>query len=79
MPGLTRDGDQAGGTISATQHTVFANSLAVIVDGDPVSDGATMIAQSKNVFVNGKLVVVTGNLSTHNHACNGSPSVNVGL
>ena len=33
MPGVTRNGDSAGGTISSSQSTVKANSKNIIVNG----------------------------------------------
>ena len=85
MPGVTRNGDVAGGAISSSQSTVKANSINIIVHGDSVAshgdsphNAATMIAGSNNVFIGGIAVVNTGDAATCGHTSNGSSSVNVG-
>tara|TARA_Y100001937_G_scaffold106580_1_gene148355 strand:- start:574 stop:834 length:261 start_codon:yes stop_codon:yes gene_type:complete len=85
MPGVTRNGDVAGGAISSSQSTVKANSINIIVHGDSVAshgdsphNAATMIAGSNNVFIGGIAVVNTGDAATCGHTSNGSSDVNVG-
>ena len=64
MPGVTRNGDSAGGTISSSQSTVKANSKNIIVNGDSVAghgDGPhaapTMTAGSNSVFIGGHSII----------------------
>ena len=85
MPGVTRNGDTAGGSISSSQSTVKANGINVIVHGDSVAshgdsphNTATMIAGSNSVFIGGIAVVNAGDSATCGHTSNGSSSVNVG-
>ena len=85
MPGVTRNGDTAGGSISSSQSTVKANGVNVIVHGDSVAshgdsphNAATMIAGSNSVFIGGIAVVNAGASATCGHTSNGSSSVNVG-
>jgi uncharacterized Zn-binding protein involved in type VI secretion len=74
-----------GGPLIATQTTVFANSSAVIVNGDPVTPHGTnlhavpvMVAGSNNVFVGGVAVCNSLDLATCLHPASGSSDVNVG-
>jgi uncharacterized Zn-binding protein involved in type VI secretion len=85
MPGITRRNDTAGGVITNTQTTVRANGRFVIVNGDPVAPhgvgphvSATMIADTKNVFIGGKAVVNAGDLATCGDPATGSDDVRVG-
>jgi len=85
MPGVTRNGDTAGGTISSSQSTVKANSKNIIVNGDSVAGhgsgphaAPTMTAGSNNVFIGGTAVVNAGDSATCGHTSNGSSNVNVG-
>lgn len=86
MPGVTRDGDTAGGAISSSQSTVKANGSNIIVDGDvvaahgdpPHSPAPTMSAGSNNVFIGGIAVVNAGDSASCGHTSNGSDNVNVG-
>lgn len=88
MPGICRVGvDSAGGTIIGVLQngTVFANGSLVSVDNDPVQGhgagahaGPTMIAGSKNVFINGIAVCNAGDLATCGHPATGSSNVLVG-
>tara|TARA_R110000796_G_scaffold77945_1_gene174163 strand:+ start:37 stop:303 length:267 start_codon:yes stop_codon:yes gene_type:complete len=87
MPGICRDGtDSSGGTLSASQSSVFANGDAVIVDGDAVAGHGvaphipqTIIAGSNNVFIGGVDVCNAGDgNSVCGHTASGSSDVNVG-
>ena len=87
MPGICRVGiDTAGGVIlGGGQNFVFANGALVSVHGDRVQGhgvgehaGPTMIAGSKNVFINGIAVCNAGDLATCGHSASGSSNVFVG-
>jgi len=85
MPGVTRNGDTAGGAISSSQSTVKANGENIIVDGDAVAghgdaphNAPTMTAGSNNVFIGGTAVVNAGDEATCGHTSDGSGDVNVG-
>ena len=86
MPGICRDADDAaGGALSKSQSTVFANGKNVIVHGDSVTahggaphDAPTMIAGSDSVFIGGIAVCNAGDLATWGHAASGSSTVSVG-
>ena len=89
MPGVSRDNDTAVGDLIASQSTVFANSNAIIIDGDgvaphvpcpvvPVHCAATMSAGSNNVFIGGTAVVNAGDSASCGHTSTGSGNVFVG-
>lgn len=88
MNGICRIGvDIAGGTIVGVNQdgTVFANGSLVSVHDDAVQPhgvgvhaGPRMIANSKNVFVNGIAVCKKTNLATCGHPATGSDNVFVG-
>ena len=85
MPGVTRHGDTAGGSISSSQTTVKANGKNIIVNGDAVDNhgdsphnAATMTAGSNNVFIGGTAVVNAGDSASCGHTSSGSGNVNVG-
>jgi len=88
MSGICRVGvDSAGGVITGVKQdgTVYANGSLVSVNADPVAphgSGAhgspVMIANSKNVFVNGIAVCKKGNTATCGHPASGSSNVFVG-
>ena len=88
MPAVQRVGDKnsAGGAISQGDSSVTINGLAISVNNNPVtphgpsfhSNAKTKATQS-SVFVNGKPVVVTGDIDTCGHArVGGSPDVTIG-
>ena len=57
-------------TVVKGQGTVFANGLLVSVDQDPNSHGAgALSARCKQVFVNGKMVVIVGNSASPDSLC----------
>lgn len=88
MSGVCRVGiDTAGGVIIGVlqDSTVFANGALVSVNNDPVQGhgvgthaSPTMIAGSKNVFVNGIAVCNAGDLATCGHSATGSSNVFIG-
>ena len=52
------------------QKNVYANGLLVSVDKDPNShSGGALSARCKNVFVNGKMVVIVGNSAAPDSLC----------
>jgi uncharacterized Zn-binding protein involved in type VI secretion len=70
----------------STNTTVFANSIPITVNQDPVvphkigtHQSSKMVAACKNVFIGGKKVVIVGNAATCGAlAIGGSSNVNVG-
>lgn len=88
MSGICRVGvDSAGGIILGVNQngTVFANGSLVSVDKDRVQGygvgehaGPVMVANSKNVFVNGIAVCKETNQATCGHPASGSINVFVG-
>lgn len=88
MSGICRVGtDSAGGVITGVNQdgTVYANGSLVSVDADPVTPhgsgvhaGPVMIANSKQVFINGIPVCKEGNTATCGHPASGSSDVFVG-
>lgn len=87
MSGICRVGiDNAGGVIlGGGQSFVYANGALVSVHGDRVQGhgpgvhaGPTMVAGSKNVFINGIAVCNAGDLATCGHPASGSSNVFVG-
>lgn len=85
MPGITRNGDIAGGAISNTQTKVKADSKFIIVVGDPIAShglaphsSATMSGASSKVKAGGKFVCRAGDSATCGHTANGSSDVNSG-
>ena len=88
MSGICRVGvDSAGGVILGVNQngTVFANGSLVSVDKDRVQGhgvgehaGPVMVANSKNVFVNGIAVCKETNQATCGHLASGSINVFVG-
>lgn len=88
MPGICRvNKDIAGGVIAGQiqDGTVYANGYVVSVDEDPVTphgifphSAPVMIANSKNVYINGILVCNEGDLATCGHPASGSTDVFVG-
>uniref|UniRef100_UPI0040475763 hypothetical protein n=1 Tax=Aliarcobacter sp. TaxID=2321116 RepID=UPI0040475763 len=88
MSGICRVGvDSAGGVITGViqDGTVYANGSLVSVNNDPVAPhgvgvhaGPVMIANSKNVYVNGIAVCKEGNSATCGHPAGGSADVFVG-
>lgn len=88
MSGICRVGvDSAGGVILGVNQngTVFANGSLVSVDKDRVQGhgvsehaGPVMVANSKNVFVNGIAVCKETNQATCGHPASGSINVFVG-
>lgn len=85
MSAAARDGDVAGGAISATQGLVTTDGLALVVVGDPVAFhgggthvAATMAAGSAVVTIDGKAVCRVGDAATCGHTvAAGSPLVSV--
>jgi uncharacterized Zn-binding protein involved in type VI secretion len=84
MPGVARMGiDVAGGIGIEGSPNVFANSAPVMRLGDkvaahgppPHTPPPSMIAVNPNVYANGILIVVQGNLATCQHPITGSPDV----
>lgn len=88
MGGICRVGvDSAAGVILGVNQngTVFANGSLVSVDKDKVQGhgpgahaGPVMIANTKNVYVNGIAVCKEGNTATCGHPASGSNNVFVG-
>ena len=88
MSGICRVGvDSAGGIILGVNQngTVFANGSLVSVDKDRVQghgvgehEGTVMVANSKNVFINGIAVCKETNQATCGHPASGSINVFVG-
>ena len=88
MSGICRVGvDSAGGIILGVNQngTVFANGSLVSVDKDRVQGqgvgehaGPVMVANSKNVFINGIAVCKETNQATCGHPASGSINVFVG-
>ena len=88
MSGICRVGvDSAGGIILGVNQngTVFANGSLVSVDKDGVQGhgvgehaGPVMVANSKNVFINGIAVCKETNQATCGHPASGSINVFVG-
>ena len=90
MSGICRVGvDSAGGVILGVNQngTVFANGALVSVDRDsvaphppvpPHNTGPVMIANTKNVYVNGIAICKEGNTATCGHPASGSNNVFVG-
>ena len=88
MSGICRVGvDSAGGVILGVNQngTVFANGSLVSVDKDRVQGhgvgvhaGPVMVANSKNVFINGIAVCKETNQATCGHPASGSINVFVG-
>lgn len=86
---IHRDGDSrtcGASTIVVGQDDVFANEKLISVDKDPDSHGAgNLNAQTRQVFINGKMVVNVGDSAVpdrRNHpnpaAASGSDNVFVG-
>lgn len=88
MTGICRvNKDVAGGKIVGVLQngTVFANNYLVSVHNDNVQGhgvgehaGPVMVANSKNVFVNGIAVCKESNQATCGHSASGSVDVFVG-
>lgn len=57
-------------TIVTGQSTVYCNGKLVSVDGDPNTDGAGgLIAKCKEVYINGKKVVIVTNTAVPDMLC----------
>ena len=85
MPGVTRNGDTAGGTISSSQSSVKANGINIATDGNKIAshgdaphDAASITAGSRKVFIGGIAVVNSGDTATCGHTSNGSSNVIIG-
>lgn len=86
MPALGRQGDVAGGAVTATQGTVRCNGIPVIRIGDPVARhgddehaAPVMDVGSLTVRVGGIGVCRMGDAATCGHTLGAaSPSVNAG-
>jgi len=87
MPGVARKGiDAAGGVAIEGSDNVFVNGAGVVRNGDrvaghglpPHAPPPAMVAQCKNVYVNGILVVNQGDLAVCGDAIAGSSNVFVG-
>jgi len=87
MPGISRSGDEAGGTLSASQSTVKVNSRAVIRNGDAVAGHGifphipqTVVASNQSkVKIGGVLVVIAGDpAAICGEPASGSNNVSIG-
>jgi uncharacterized Zn-binding protein involved in type VI secretion len=79
MPGASRIGDVAGGTIVTGSPNVNINGIPAVRIGDVVSshgDGehnsSVMVSGSPTVFINGIPLVKAGDVSSCGHAISGS-------
>lgn len=65
------DSRSCGATTTVVgQTTVYAGGELVAVDGDPNSHGGgNLIAATKNVFINGKMVVNVGDSASADSLC----------
>jgi len=68
-----RQGDSracGAGTVVTGQSTVFCGGKLASVNGDPDDHGAgALIAQCKNIYINGKLRVVVSNQAAPDSLC----------
>ena len=87
MPGISRSGDEAGGTLSASQSTVKVNSRSVIRNGDAVAGHGifphipqTVVASNQSkVKIGGVLVVIAGDpAAICGEPASGSNNVSIG-
>ena len=94
MPAVQRVGDKdsAGGVIQAGDSSVLVNGQEIAIPNayvtthppygrgtDPHHHAKTKSSQNSTVFVNGKLVLVTGDTDTCGHPrVGGSPNVTIG-
>lgn len=86
MAGISRAGiDTAGGVILTGSSTVRVNGFPIALNGAPVTPhgddahaGASMIATTGTVFVNGTAVVRAGDAATCGDIASGSSTVNIG-
>lgn len=85
MPGVSREGDLAGGAMQAGSANVFINGKAAVTVGSGVishgsgpHSSAKMAVGSSTVFVNGKALVRAGDASTCGHKAVGSSNVSAG-
>lgn len=85
MPGVSREGDLAGGSIKRGSPNVFVNGKsAVISETGIVPHGpgphreAKITTGSSTVFVNGKALIRAGDKATCGHEAAGSSNVSAG-
>lgn len=77
--------DLAGGIIIGGSNDVFINGYGIARNGDgvashdePPHDAATLVAGDINVYVNGKKVIVAGDMATCGHTVIATGNVGAG-
>ena len=86
MPSVCRNGDSAGGALSASQTKVKANGKLIIVDGDSVAphglsphDSAKISAgPGMKVKIGGVKVCNSGDFASCGHSASSGSNVKVG-